>query len=284
MQIVFTKMHGLGNDFVVIDATKTPFVPDPALLQRLTDRRFGVGCDQVLIVEPAPASDVDFGYRIFNADGSESGQCGNGARCVARFVREQGLSSADSIRICTATATMDLHQLGDGRVRVNMGVPAFEPAQIPLAMPARAARYTVELGAGETAGPVAIEFGAASMGNPHAVIAVADVDLAPVATLAPRLQTHGAFPRSVNVGFLQIIDAAHARLRVYERGTGETPACGSGACAAMAVGRLWGQLGPRVAMQLTGGVLELEWAGEGQPLWMTGPATTVFEGRLEWPS
>lgn len=276
MRIAFTKMHGLGNDFVVIDATRRPFTPNPALLQRLTDRRFGVGCDQVLIIEPPPANDVDFGYRIYNADGSEAGQCGNGVRCVAHYLHERGISEAPRIRVRTATATMELERERDGRVRVNMGMPDFEPTHIPLAVDARAPRYGVDLDGQR------VEFGAVSMGNPHAVIEVADVDTAPVGTLGPALQRTSTFPQSVNVGFLQILDSANARLRVYERGSGETLACGSGACAAMAVARLWQRLGPRATLQLRGGTLDMEWAGEGQPLYMTGPAETVFEGSLEW--
>jgi diaminopimelate epimerase len=278
MELFFTKMHGLGNDFVVIDATRRPFSPSPELLARLTDRRFGVGCDQVLVVDKAPTADADFGYRIFNADGSESGQCLNGSRCFARFVCEHGLWSSDQLRVRTATRLLQLQLLGDGQVRVDAGAPRFEPGDIPLRMPARAARYTLEL----DGKPLA--FGAASMGNPHAVIEVADVDTAPVATLGPWLQAHPAFPERVNVGFLQIVDRGHARLRVYERGAGETLACGSGACAAMAVGRAWNKLSARVEMQLRGGPLHLEWEGDGAPLMMTGPAATVFEGSLQWPS
>jgi diaminopimelate epimerase len=282
MQLAFTKMHGLGNDFVVIDATRPPHdalfrQPDPALLRRLAERHFGVGCDQVLVVEPPPSADVDFGYRIFNADGSEVGQCGNGVRCLARFVRDRGLSKKAQLRVRTLSATMELRLRDDGLVTVDMGVPRFDPADIPLNLPARAPRYRLDV-QGQT-----VEFGAVSMGNPHAVIAVRSVDSAPVAALGPALQRQAAFPQSVNVGFLQVIDAGNARLRVYERGSGETLACGSGACAAMAVGQSWGMLGPRVTMQLRGGTLELEWAGEGQPLYMTGPAVTVFEGRLAWP-
>jgi diaminopimelate epimerase len=282
MRFAFTKMHGLGNDFVVVDATRAPVAalfraPPPSLLARLTDRRFGVGCDQVLVIEPPPARDVDFGYRIFNADGSEVGQCGNGVRCLARFVRDRGLSAQSKLRVRTSTTTMEMNLRDDGLVTVNMGVPRFEPRDIPLAMPARALRYRLSID------DAAVEFGAVSMGNPHAVIAVNDVDGAPVSTLAPVVQAQAAFPQGVNVGFLQIVDERHARLRVYERGAGETLACGSGACAAMAVGRIWGRLGTRVEMALRGGTLHLEWAGENQPLWMTGPAETVFEGSMEWP-
>ncbi len=279
MKLPFTKMHGAGNDFVVIDATRAPFRPTPALLHKLTDRRFGVGCDQVLVIEAPGAPDVDFDYRIFNADGSEVGQCGNGSRALARFVREQGLSDKDSIRVRTRTSTLELRQLPDGRVRVNMGVPRLQPAQVPFTgADAAAPQYRLELD-GET-----VEFGAVSMGNPHAVLEVADVDAAPVGELGPRLQRHASFPEQVNVGFLQIQGRDRVRLRVYERGAGETLACGSGACAAVVAGRLWDRLGEKVDVEVRGGMLTIEWAGEGQPVYMTGPAETVFTGEVEWPN
>jgi diaminopimelate epimerase len=301
MQVPFTKMHGLGNDFVVLDATRPPLAemlrnPPVVLLRLLGDRRFGVGCDQVLVIDPSPAAGVDFGYRIFNADGSESGQCGNGVRCVARYVRERGLSGKDVLRVRTATSTMDLYQLGDGRVRVNMGPPRLAAAEIPLALKAGGAagaepHYRLRLDDGSE-----LRFAAVNMGNPHAVIEVADLETAAVAATGAALQTHQAFPLRINAGFVQFRDNAHARLRVYERGAGETLACGSGACAAMVAGRLWGKLGPRAVFELRGGALELEWAGVPQgelatgagapaePVWMTGPAKTVFEGVLEWPN
>lgn len=278
MDFAFTKMHGLGNDFVVVDATRTPFEPDAALLTRLTDRRFGVGCDQVLVVDPPPSPDVDFGYRIYNADGSQVGQCGNGARCLARYIAEHGLSGKPSLRVRTRTASLELRQTADGQVTVDMGAPRFEPAAIPLAAAARALHYDATLADGST-----IRFGAAGMGNPHAVIVVDDVDSAEVARIGPLLQQHPLWPESVNVGFLQIIDRSHARLRVHERGSGETLACGSGACAAFAVARQWGLLDARAELALRGGALTLEWEGaEDRPVLMTGPATTVFEGRFEW--
>ncbi|PPE74820.1 diaminopimelate epimerase [Solimonas fluminis] len=279
MKLSFTKMHGAGNDFVVIDATRAPFRPTPALLHKLTDRRFGVGCDQVLVIEAPTAPDIDFNYRIFNADGSEVGQCGNGSRALARFVRERGLSDKDSIRVRTSTSTLELRQLPDGRVRVNMGVPRLAPAQVPFTgAAAQAPLYRLELD-GQP-----LEFGAVSMGNPHAVLEVPDVDAAPVGELGPRLQRHRAFPEQVNVGFLQIQGRDHVRLRVYERGAGETLACGSGACAAVVAGRLWDRLGEKVDVEVRGGMLTIEWAGEGQPVYMTGPAETVFTGELEWPN
>lgn len=278
MKLAFTKMHGAGNDFVVIDATRAPFKPAPALLQKLTDRRYGVGCDQVLVVEAPSAPDIDFDYRIFNADGSEVGQCGNGARALARFVRERGLSDKDVIRVRTRTSDLELRHLPDGRVRVNMGLPRLQPAQIPYTGSATTApRYRLVLESGE-----AVEFGAVSMGNPHAVLEVADVDLAPVAEIGRKLQIHPDFPEQVNVGFLQIQAPDHVRLRVYERGAGETLACGSGACAAVVAGRLWNRLGEQVDVEVRGGMLTIEWAGEGQPVWMTGPAETVFTGEIEW--
>lgn len=283
MELRFSKMQGLGNDFVVIDATSAPIhallqSPPPALLARLTDRRFGVGCDQVLIVERPPSGDVDFGYRIFNADGTEVSQCGNGARCFARFVEQHGLSTQRELRVRTASRVLELQLLDDGLVRVNMGAPRFEPAEVPLRLPHRAPRYRLELDGRMC------EFGAVSFGNPHAVIEVPDIGRAPVETVGPRLQVHAAFPERVNVGFLQIVDRHHAKLRVYERGAGETLACGSGACAAMVIGQLWGRLDEDVEMQLRGGTLYLQWQGEGTPVWMTGPAETVYEGVMTWPS
>lgn len=278
MDFAFTKMHGLGNDFVVVDATRTPFEPDAALLSRLTDRRFGIGCDQVLVVDPPPDQDVDFGYRIYNADGSQVGQCGNGARCLARYIAEHGLSSKPRLRVRTRSALLELRQQPDGQVTVDMGAPRFEPAAIPLAAPARADHYDALLADGST-----VRFGAAGMGNPHAVIRVDDVDSAEVARIGPLLQQHPLWPESVNVGFIQIIDRGHARLRVYERGSGETLACGSGACAAFAVARAWGLLDARAELALRGGTLILDWDGDARhPVLMTGPATTVFEGRFEW--
>ncbi|MGQ0528945.1 MAG: diaminopimelate epimerase [Panacagrimonas sp.] len=276
MHLSFTKMHGTGNDFVVIDATRARFQATPKLLRTLTDRRFGVGCDQVLVVEAPSSPDVDFDYRIFNADGSEVGQCGNGSRCLARFVAEQGLSDKPRLRVRTRTSTLELQCLDDGQVTVNMGAPRFEPRDIPLLAPERRARYALDVDGQH------LEFGAVSMGNPHLVMEVPDVDSAPVGTLGPQLEPHANFPERVNVGFLQIVSRTHVRLRVFERGAGETLACGSGACAAVVVGRLWNQLDARVTVDVRGGQLQLEWQGEGQPVLMTGPATTVFKGELEW--
>jgi diaminopimelate epimerase len=280
MKLSFTKMHGAGNDFVVIDATRAPFQPSPALLRRLTDRRYGIGCDQVLVVEAPSTADVDFDYRIFNADGSEVGQCGNGSRALARFVRERGLSSKERVRVRTSASVLELQLLADGQVRVNMGVPRLEPLQIPFTGSVRQQpRYPLVLENGE-----AIEFGAVSMGNPHAVLEVPNVDMAAVAEVGRKLQMHPDFPEQVNVGFLEIGSPQRVRLRVFERGAGETLACGSGACAAVVAGRLWKRLGERVEVEVRGGTLTIEWAGEGQPVWMTGPAETVFTGEIEWPN
>ncbi len=276
MKLAFTKMHGLGNDFVVVDATRAPFRPAAAQLARLADRRFGAGCDQILVLEPASKPDVDFDYRIYNADGSQTGQCGNGVRCLAHFIRDRGLSDKERLRVRTPTAVMEMQLLPDGQVRVNMGVPRLEPAEIPFTAAARAPRYTI------TVGEAPAEIGAVNMGNPHAVMEVADVDAAPVEAVGAALQRHPAFPERVNAGFLQVLGPARGRLRVYERGAGETLACGSGACAAMVAGRLWGRFDPAVHLELRGGTLKLEWSGEGQPVYMTGPAETVYRGEMDW--
>jgi diaminopimelate epimerase len=278
MTLSFTKMHGAGNDFVVVDATRTPFRPTPELLGRLTDRRYGVGCDQVLVVEAPSSPDVDFNYRIFNADGSEVGQCGNGARCLARFVREQGLSQADRLRVRTAARVLTLEHMVDGHIRVNLGLPDFAAAAVPLALP-DAERYSVELPGGHTA-----RFQAVSMGNPHAVITVDDVDRAPVAEWGAALQALAVFPESVNVGFMQVMTPSEVRLRVYERGVGETLACGSGACAAVVCGIRAGMLQSPVTVQVPGGRLAVTWAsavaGEAAPVWLEGDTETVFRGEL----
>lgn len=275
MLMKFTKMHGLGNDFVVVDAVRQAISLSFGQIRFLADRRFGVGCDQVLLVEPTTTAGVDFRYRIFNADGSEVQQCGNGARCFARFVRDQGLVDRDEIVVETASGIITLYLEGDHQVRVNMGVPRFEPAALPFTAPQEQSRYALEVG-GEH-----LTIGAVSMGNPHAVLPVADVDGAPVATLGPRIESHPRFPQRVNVGFMQHVERDHIRLRVYERGSGETLACGTGACAAVAVGRRWGELDAEVRVDLPGGTLTIRWPGAGEPLWMVGPAATVFEGIIE---
>lgn len=275
MSFQFSKMHGLGNDFVVIDALRQPVSLSVEQVRFISDRRLGVGCDQLLMVEQATAAGVDFRYRIFNADGSEVQQCGNGARCFARFVRDQGLTDKDEIVVETASGVITLYLEDNGDVRVNMGIPQLEPAALPFQAPQQQLVYEI---------PVAedvLSVGAVSMGNPHAVLQVEDVERAPVERFGPLLESHPMFPERVNVGFMQILSPEHIRLRVFERGAGETLACGTGACAAVAIGHLWGELGPQVQVDLPGGRLNIRWEGEGQPLWMSGPATHVFEGSIE---
>jgi diaminopimelate epimerase len=275
MRLRFTKMHGLGNDFVVLDATRGPLDLTPTLVRDLADRRFGIGCDQLLVVEPPRDPATDFHYRIFNADGSEVEQCGNGARCFARFVRDQGLTDKDEIPVGTAAGPIRLYLDPDGQVRVNMGAPILVPARIPFLVPSQALDYPLEV-AGER-----LTIGAVSMGNPHAVLRVTDLESAPVAMLGPQIEHHPRFPARVNVGFMQVLDPGHIRLRVHERGAGETLACGTGACAAVVAGRLWAILGERVRVSLPGGDLVIQWLGGSEPVWMTGPATTVYQGEIE---
>ena len=275
MLLKFTKMHGLGNDFVVIDGVRQSVTLTTEQVRYLADRRHGVGCDQVLLVEKPRSADVDFRYRIFNADGGEVEQCGNGARCFARFVFEEGLTRKTRIPVETASGRMELVLLDDGQVTVNMGVPRLAPDEIPFDAPAPAHSYVLNVNS------ESVEIGAVSMGNPHAVLTVADVGTAPVKTLGPRIESHPRFPKRVNVGFMQIITRNHIRLRVYERGAGETAACGSGACAAAAIGQIQGALDTEVRVSLPGGDLVISWAGVGQPLYMTGPATRVFEGQIQ---
>jgi len=270
----FTKMHGLGNDFVVFDATRETLDLSPQQVRFVADRRFGVGCDQVLLVEAPRQPRTDFYYRIFNADGGEVEQCGNGARCFARFVREHGLTTRDEIDVGTRAGIIRLFLEPDGQVRVNMGTPRLDPSQIPFVAEAMAASYDLEV-EGRTY-PIA----AVSMGNPHAVLQVPSVADAPVGTLGPAIQRHPRFPMGVNVGFMQVVDGARIRLRVYERGSGETLACGTGACAAVVAGRIQGLLDERVRVTLPGGELIIAWAGAGQPVWMTGPAVFVYEGEI----
>lgn len=268
-------MHGLGNDFVVFDATRGAPELTPERLRWIADRHEGVGCDQILLVETTTAADADFRYRIFNADGSESGQCGNGARCFARFVREQRLTDADHIVLETVSGRMSVDALPDGRYTANVGVPVFEPAAIPLKSAERASAYDLEIASGES-----VSVQALSLGNPHAVLTVASVADAPVETLGAALERHHRFPERVNVGFMAVQDETHIDLRVYERGAGETRACGSGACAAVVAGRMAGKLAESVQVLLPGGMLAVEWAGEGEPVWLTGPATHVYDGTL----
>ncbi len=274
MDIQFTKMHGLGNDFVVIDAINQSVALDSATIRHIADRHFGVGCDQLLLVEQSQTAGVDFLYRIFNADGGEVEQCGNGARCFAVFVREKGLSDKDRIRVETASGIIELAIQADGQVTVNMGVPEFAPENIPFLAAEEQSEYTLEV-AGQT-----LNAGVVSMGNPHAVLTVDDIDTAPLDTVGAAIEQLAVFPNRVNVGFMQILDRSHIRLRVYERGAGETLACGTGACAAMVVGQIQGKLDQQVGVQLPGGRLQITWQGAGSPVMMTGPATTVFEGRI----
>lgn len=275
MLLPFTKMQGAGNDFVVIDGVSRAVSLSPEQVRRLADRRFGVGCDQVLLVERPRAAGADFGYRIYNADGGEVEQCGNGARCFVRFVRDKGLTAKDEIVVDTLGGRIRPRLRADGSVAVNMGVPHFLPSEVPFVAEAPALVYPLEVD-----GQV-YEVSVLSMGNPHAVMIVPDVDRAPVATLGPRIEHHPRFPNRVNAGFLEIRDLTHARLRVWERGAGETLACGSGACAAVVAGRRLGRLGDTVELAVRGGALSVAWAGEGEPVWLTGPATTVFEGTIE---
>ncbi|HET8585035.1 MAG TPA: diaminopimelate epimerase [Casimicrobiaceae bacterium] len=267
----FTKMEGLGNDFVVVDATREPFTLDATAIRRLADRRFGVGCDQVLVVEPA-SGNADFRYRIFNADGGEVEQCGNGARCFVVYVREHGLTSKREIRVETAGGLIVPRLEGDGEVSVDMGTPRISPVDIPFIGGKGAIVEPLDVDGKR------IEISAISMGNPHAVQVVDDVDTAPVATQGPLIERHPRFPARVNAGYMQIVDRATIRLRVFERGAGETLACGTGACAAVVAGRRRGLLDETVRVQTRGGELTIRWPGEGSPVTMKGPARTVFEG------
>jgi len=275
MNLSFSKMHGLGNDFVVIDAINQRISLDNEMARHLADRHRGIGCDQILIVEANRSPDSDFFYRIFNADGSEVAQCGNGARCFARYVRDKGLTDQDTIRVETISGFMTLQIESDDQITVNMGVPHFEPADIPLNRKSRANSYKINID-GQS-----IEFGAVSLGNPHAVIRVEDICTASVATLGPLLESHDDFPERANIGFVQVSDPSQLILRVYERGSGETEACGSGACAAMIIARQQGWVDDSVTVKLRGGILRISWKGEGEPVWMTGPATHVFDGEIK---
>ncbi|TNF33837.1 MAG: diaminopimelate epimerase, partial [Gammaproteobacteria bacterium] len=270
----FTKMHGLGNDFVVIDLISQHIELEEKHIRQIADRHFGIGCDQVLLVEPPQHPDVDFRYRIYNADGGEVEQCGNGARCFAKFVRDKKLTRKNDIRVETAGGIIELHVTANHLVRVNMGVPVLEPASIPFRADTESASYTIDADGWPTT------IGAVSMGNPHAVLFVDDINNAPVESLGPLLEKHPDFPNRVNVGFAQVASEEEIHLRVWERGCGETLACGTGACAAVVAAQLQGQVGTRVKVHLPGGYLWIDWPGRGQPVTMTGPATTVFEGSI----
>ena len=272
-------MHGLGNDFVVFDGVRQRVALNAAQLRAIADRHFGVGCDQILLVEPAQTATADFRYRIFNADGGEVEQCGNGARCFARFVRDRGLSDKRAIKVETLAGVIALNVEPDDRVTVDMGPPVFEPSRIPFIT--TSASIVEPLQVGETE----VQISALSMGNPHAVQIVDDVDIAPVATQGPLIERHARFPQRVNAGFMQIVDQHRIRLRVYERGAGETLACGTGACAAVVAGIRRGLLESPVAVQTRGGELTIAWAGIDNPdpmesVYMTGPAETVYEGEI----
>ncbi len=285
MRVRFTKMQGAGNDFVVLDETRGRLNLSPQQYRWLADRHFGVGADQVLTVRPSPEAGIDFEYVIHNADGGEVEHCGNGARCFVRFVRERGLTDRSTIRVKTMSRVLELRLLEDGRVTVDMGAPVFDLPAIPFdpsGLKAQASGpwqlWPLHLDAADIAVAVV------SMGNPHAVLLVPDADAAAVTSLGPRLERHPCFPRKVNVGFLQVVDRSHVRLRVWERGAGETLACGTGACAAVVAGIRLGHLDRRVDVQTRGGELTIEWDGGQTPVRMTGPAVTVFEGEVEIPT
>ena len=289
MQIRFTKMQGAGNDFVVLDETRGRLGLTPAHYRFLADRHFGVGADQILTVRPAPAEGVDFEYVIHNADGGEVEQCGNGARCFARYVRDKGLTDKDTIRVQTLAGVIAPQLTPDGRVTVDMGRPVLEPARVPfdatgLTPIAQGSGQKWPLALDTLAQPATVLIAVASMGNPHAVQLVDDVDTAPVAQTGPLIEGHARFPQRVNAGYLQVVDRSHVRLRVYERGAGETLACGTGACAAVVSGIRLGLLDARVDVQTRGGVLTIAWAGGADDaVFMTGPATAVFDGQIDLP-
>jgi diaminopimelate epimerase len=274
MLLKFTKMHGAGNDFVMLDGVRQRIWLTPEQLRLLADRHFGVGCDQILLVEAAQHSGADFRYRIFNADGGEVEQCGNGARCFVRFVHDQGLTHKREIVVETQGGLIAPRLEEDGRVTVNMGAPVFEAARIPFLTSIEAVIQPLDVD-GEI-----IQVTAVSMGNPHAVQVVEDVERAPVAGQGAAIERHPRFPRRVNAGYMQVLDHSHIKLRVYERGAGETLSCGTGACAAVVAGIQRGLLDERVHVATRGGMLSIAWAGDGAPVWMTGPAVTVFEGEI----
>ncbi len=274
MLLRFTKMHGTGNDFVMIDGVRQRVRLTPEQLRLLADRHFGVGCDQILLVETAQHPEADFRYRIFNADGGEVEQCGNGARCFVRFVHDEGLTSKREITVETQSSLISPRMEEDGRVTVNMGAPVFEAARIPFTTSIEAIIQPLDVG-GEI-----VQITAVSMGNPHAVQVVEDVERAPVVIQGALIESHPRFPKRVNAGFMQVVDRSHIKLRVYERGTGETLSCGTGACAAVVTDIRRGLLDERVHVATKGGILSIAWAGEDAPVWLTGPAITVFQGEI----
>ncbi len=276
MQFNFTKMHGLGNDFVVINGIDQSISLSPKQIKFIADRHFGIGCDQLLLVEKSEDKRADFRYRIFNANGEEVEQCGNGARCFAVFVRDEGLTDKTEIPVITKTGRIVLKVEENNQVTVNMGVPELQPENIPFLAKKQADSYTLDIDG------KAVTLSAVSMGNPHAVILVDDVENAPVAELGQKIQKDPSFPNSVNVGFMQIIDRNNIRLRVYERGVGETQACGTGACAAVVAGRIRKLLGEKVTVNLPGGNLSIHWAGGQNPVMMTGATASVFKGTISF--
>lgn len=275
MLIKFTKMHGLGNDFVVIDGVRQHINLTTNAIKKLADRNLGIGCDQVLLIEPPSDKNIDFNYRIFNCDGSEVEQCGNGARCMGRYIADQQLSGKKTVLLQTKNRIMEVTTKPKNLVTANMGTPIFTPEEIPFISQQQDKLYSIE------AGSQSFEIAALSVGNPHAVIQVENVETAAVAELGPMIQTHDQFPESVNVGFMQIIDRHNIKLRVYERGVGETQACGSGACAAAVAAIKQDLVESKVNLQLLGGKLSIEWSSEDQPILMTGPAETVFHGKIK---
>jgi diaminopimelate epimerase len=274
MRIAFTKMHGVGNDFVVFDAPPASLL-EPASLRALADRRTGVGFDQALVLEPPRRAGTAVYYRVFNADGDEVEQCGNGARCIAALLHRRGQTREGRVTLESPAGVVAAEVGGAASVSVDMGVPNFDPRSLPFDAPAEADAYPLEVG-GRT-----FEIGAVSLGNPHAVLVVASAEAAPVGTLGPAIERHARFPRRVNAGFLEIVDRTHLRLRVYERGAGETLACGTGACAAAAVARRRGLIDPQVRIGVRGGELRVNWAGRGEHIWLSGPAEVSFEGHVE---
>ncbi|MGQ0750248.1 MAG: diaminopimelate epimerase [Betaproteobacteria bacterium] len=275
MRVKFTKMQGLGNDFVVFNALHEFPALTPAQLRAIADRHFGVGCDQILMIEAPRTEGTDFYYRIFNPDGGEVEQCGNGARCFVRYVRDYGLTSKNEIRVGTRSGIIVPRLEDDGQVTVDMGRPEFDPSRIPFVADQRALTYTLEVDGNERV------ISSLSMGNPHAVQVVEDAERAPVAAEGPLIERHLRFPQRANAGYMQVVTRSHVRLRVYERGAGETLSCGTGACAAVVAGIVLGLLDQRVRVTTRGGDLHVRWAGEGEPVYMTGPAVTVFEGEID---
>ena len=275
MLMKFTKMHGLGNDFVVIDAVTQNVRVTASMARRLADRHLGIGCDQVLVIEPPSDKTLDFDYKIFNSDGGEVEQCGNGARCLARFIRDRNLSGKNTIQVKTMNRVISLTINKDKLVSVDMGIPALEPSDVPIVESTKSTTYAININNEQ------FDISAISMGNPHAVIFVDNVESAPVSKIGQELQSHAQFPKQVNVGFAQVMNRQHLKLRVYERGAGETRACGTGACAAAVAAIQQDLADSPLRIALTGGDLQINWPGEGQPLIMTGPAITSYHGRIK---